>query len=568
MNGRIPCHRAPVVLIIRDGWGENPHPEHDAFNAVKLAHTPVADALMRDWPNTLVRTCGEDVGLPARTMGNSEVGHQNIGAGRVVDQEIMRITRSIRDGSFFRKPALLAAFDHAKKTGGNVHFMGLMSDGKVHSDLEHLFALIDLVDKIGFPGERVFIHVFTDGRDVGPTTAPSYLKQLEQRLVSSHPPRSAESTSRRPRVASVIGRYYAMDRDDRWDRVAQAYQCLTGMRVSHPLLTEPTAARTARSAIEAVQTYYAHPTEPSRKGDEFITPTNIVDADGKPLPRISGGDAVIFYNFRGDRPREITKTFVLDDEDWRNVNGGGFERCQRIENLFYCTMTGYEEGLPVSAVVFDKPPKMKNILGQVVASAGLTQFRCAETEKFPHVTFFFNDYREQPFEGESRLLVPSPRDVTTYDQKPEMSAPEVCDGVIDRMRAPDCEPFIVVNFANPDMVGHTGNLAAAIKAVEIVDTCVGRIIEALRARGGSAIITADHGNAEQMWHPEHNSPHTSHTTYDVPLIIVSDQVRGTTLRAGGRLADIAPSVLALMGLPQPAEMTGASLLAAAAVAKV
>lgn len=563
---------APVVLIIRDGWGQNPHPEHDAFNAVKLADTPVDDALRRDWPHTLIRTSGEDVGLPAGTMGNSEVGHQNIGAGRIVDQEIMRITRAIRDGSFFQKDALRAAFDHARDTGGCVHFVGLVSDGKVHSDIQHLFALIDMAGQLEFPGERVFIHAFTDGRDVGPTTGLGFVKQLQQKLASWQ-----EGEASRPRIASVCGRYYAMDRDDRWDRIARAYQCIAGCDVAHPGLENMPAPRDARSAAEAVQAYYDCPSEPSRTGDEFITPTRIVHDSTAPetVGRVTEGDAVVFFNFRGDRPRELTKAFVLDDEAWANVKGGGFDRGERIRNLYFCTMTGYEEGLPVSAVAFDKPPKLKHILGDVVSRAGRTQFRCAETEKFAHVTFFFNDYREQPFDGESRLLVPSPREVTTYDQKPEMSAPQVCDGVLERLRADDCQPLIVVNFANPDMVGHTGHLQAAIKAVETVDECVGRIIEALRERGGSAIVTADHGNAEQMWDPAHDGPHTAHTAYDVPLIVVSEPARGTTLRAGGRLADIAPTVLDLMGLSQldqssrprrPEEMTGQSLLARASVA--
>ena len=564
MIGSQPHPRAPVVLIIRDGWGENPNPGHDAFNAVKLARTPVADALHRAWPGTLVRTSGEDVGLPANTIGNSEVGHQNIGAGRIVDQELMRITHAIRHGSFFEKPALRSAINHAQRTGGNVHFMGLLSDGKVHSDIEHLIALIALTSKVKFPGDRVFIHAFTDGRDVGPTTGLGYIKQLERTLTTSHP-----DEEHRPRIASVIGRYYAMDRDHRWERTARAYQCLTGAKVAHPLLPANTAPRLAPSAREAVQAYYDSPSEPNRRGDEFISPTRIVINPSDPdTGLIRPGDTVIFFNFRGDRPRQLTKAFVLDDHAWPRITGGGFDRGLRIDDLFYCTMTAYEEGLPISAAVFDKPAKMKNILGEVVSNAGLTQFRCAETEKFAHVTFFFNDYREQPFPGESRLLVPSPRDVTTYDQKPEMSALGVCEAVLDRLRSETCEPLIIVNFANPDMVGHTGNLHAAIAAVETVDACVGRILEVLQSRGGSAIVTADHGNAEQMWDPVNNCPHTAHTLFDVPLIVVSNHAKGATLRNGGRLADVAPTVLGLMELPLPAEMTGQSLIAAAAPASV
>ncbi len=546
----------PVVLIIRDGWGQNPYPEHDAFNAVKLAKTPVADRLMNTWPTTLVVTSGEDVGLPSGTMGNSEVGHQNIGAGRIVDQELMRITRAIRDGSFFTKPAFLEAINHAKRTAGKLHLLGLVSDGHVHSDIEHLFALIDLAKRENFPGDRLFIHVITDGRDVGPTTAPTYLKQLEQKIASAQI----------GRIASVCGRYYAMDRDNRWDRVAQAYALLTNtpQSVRHPALPDGHPhLQTAASALDAVQAYYDHPSEPSRTGDEFILPTRIVNptaAADQSSGAIESGDSVIFFNFRGDRPRELTKAFVLDDDAWSKVPNGGFERGTPLRDLFFCTMTGYEADLPVSAIAFEKPAKMPHILGEVISHAKLRQFRCAETEKFPHVTFFFNDYRESPFPGETRLLVPSPKDVTTYDQKPEMSAYGVCEGVLARLAADDCEPLIVVNFANGDMVGHTGNLPATIKAIEAVDECVGRIVDATLHRGGSLIVTADHGNAEQMWDPIHNTPHTAHTVFDVPLILIGEAFKNATLRKGGRLADIAPTILAMMGLPQPPEMTGQSLL--------
>lgn len=543
-------HSAPLVLIIRDGWGENPHPEHDAFNAVKLANTPIDDALRDAWPHTLIRTCGEDVGLPPGTMGNSEVGHQNIGAGRIVDQEVMRITRAIRDGSFFENTALRGAFEHARKTGGNVHLLGLLSDGQVHSDIEHLFALLDLATRLEFPGDRVLIHIITDGRDVGPTTALSYLERLKAKMRETGI----------GRIATVCGRYYAMDRDHRWERIALAYQTLTGRPVQHPKLNRDLLA-CASSAAETIQRYYDEPTEPSRTGDEFVRPTQLVDAtSNRPCGLIDDGDSVIFYNFRGDRPRQLTKAFVLDDEAWSNVANGGFNRGKKLANLYFCAMTGYEQGLPVSAIAFEKPPKMKNILGQMISESGLTQFRCAETEKFAHVTFFFNDYREEPFRGEHRLLCPSPQDVSTYDQKPEMSARDVCDGVLARLRSDDCEPLLIVNFANPDMVGHTGKLDAVVKAVEIVDACVGEIIEAALEHGGSLIITADHGNAEQMWSPEHDSPHTAHTTYDVPLFLVGEAFRDRSLRRGGRLADIAPTALAMLGLPQPPEMTGISLL--------
>lgn len=538
---------APTVLIIRDGWGRNPNSNHDAFNAVKLANLPVDDELQAQWPHTLIKTSGEDAGLPPGTMGNSEVGHQNIGAGRVVDQEVMRITRAIHDESFFTNESLTGAFNHVRKTGGTMHLLGLLSDGQVHSDIEHLFALLDLAKRLDCAGDRVAIHMITDGRDVGPKTALNFLDRIDEKM----------NATGIGRIASVIGRYYAMDRDHRWERTAAAYRVLTGQDVAHERYQDDMFAE-ASSAREAVQNYYDNPTESSRDGDEFILPTRITAAGD--VRCISDGDSVIFFNFRGDRPRQITKAFVLDDEAWKNVQGGGFDRRERIRNLYFCTMSGYEAGLPVSAIAFEKPPKMRNILGMAVSNAGLTQFRCAETEKFAHVTFFFNDYREEPFDGENRLLVPSPQDVSTYDQKPEMSARKVCQGVLERLAADDCEPLIIVNFANPDMVGHTGKLEAVIKALEVVDECVGQIIRATLALKGSLIVTADHGNAEQMYDPEHDSPHTAHTTYDVPLILIGEEYRHAALRDSGRLADIAPTLLEMMNLPKPKEMTGQSLL--------
>lgn len=537
---------APLVLIIRDGWGHNPNTSHDTFNAVKLAHTPVADQLAADWPTTLIKTSGEDVGLPAGTMGNSEVGHQNIGAGRIVDQELMRITRAIRDRTFFTRPAFLAAIDHALRNHSALHLLGLVSNGQVHSDIEHLEALLDLAHEQNFPADRVFIHVITDGRDTGPNTGLAFVEALEKKL----------DHGRLGRIASVCGRFFTMDRDHRWERTAAAYACLTNRGAAVK------SVRDAASAITALREAYANPADPSRAGDEFIPPTRIINAAGQPLTLISDNDAVIFFNFRGDRPRQITRAFMLTDAEWAGVQGGGFDRGAPISNLFFCTMTAYESGLPVTAVAFEKPPKMKGILGEVIANASLAQFRCAETEKFAHVTFFFNDYREEPFPLEQRVIVPSPKDVATYDQKPEMSAYGVCDALLDRLAAADCEPLIVVNFANGDMVGHTGKLPAAIKAVEVVDQCVGRIVHATLARGGCLIITADHGNAEQMWNPITNAPHTAHTTFDVPLIVVGENVRHAALRPNGRLGDIAPTALHMLDLAylQPPEMTGRSLL--------
>jgi len=528
--------RKPVVLIIRDGWGENPNQEWNHANAVHLANTPVSDSLMSTYPNVLIGTSGEDVGLPAGVMGNSEVGHQNIGAGRIVDQEVMRITRAIRNESFFTNPTLLGAINHVKSTGGTLHLLGLMSDGRVHSDLEHGFAIIDLVKRNQLSSDQFAIHVITDGRDTSPTKGLEFIRKLEEKL----------STENVGRIASVIGRFYAMDRDLRWDRVQQAYTMMT-----------EGSAQTTNSAEKAIQDYYDAPSEPSRSGDEFITATSITNSNGQ-VTTVSDGDAIIFMNYRGDRTREITKAFVFDDQTWASIDGGGFERGDKIQNLYFATMTGYESGLPVQ-VIFEKPEKMPNILGEYVSSLGLQQFRCAETEKYPHVTFFFNDYRDDPFPEEDRGMAQSPKEVSTYDQKPEMSATEVAEKVLGIINTKAAE-LIIVNFANGDMVGHTGVLQAAIQAVETVDQCVGQIVEATLAAGGSLIVTADHGNCEQMTDPETGGPHTAHTTFDVPLIVVEAGIEGKLLREGGRLADIAPTVLTLMGLPIPAEMTGESLL--------
>ncbi len=528
----------PCVLIVRDGWGRNPHPEHDAFNAIRLASHPVDDSLMREFPSTLIKTSGEDVGLPVGpdgpVMGNSEVGHQNIGAGRIVDQELMRITRAIRSGDFARNPTLLTAFDRAARTGRRVHLMGLLSDGQVHSDLAHLVALLDLAVAVGFPSDRLFIHAFTDGRDTPPNSGIRYLTDLERALAT-----------RRGRIATVMGRFFSMDRDHRWDRVAKAWECLVGR-----------STREGESAGAVVRDHYAAPPNPSQASDEFVPATRIRGVDGS----IEDGDSVIFFNFRGDRPREITKAFLFDEPSFRTLPNGGFDRGAVPKDLYFATMANYEAGLPVH-VVFERPPMMPHILGEWIAHHGLAQFRCAETEKFPHVTFFFNDYREEPFPGESRAIIPSPRDVATYDLKPEMSASGVRDAVLARLAAADCEPFLIVNFANCDMVGHTGSLPAAIKAVEVTDACVGAIVDATLKRGGSLVITADHGNVEQMIDPATGSPHTAHTNYTVPLVVVGEAFRGRQLRDGGRLGDIAPTMLDMVGVAAPIEMTGRSLLA-------
>lgn len=528
--------RRPVVLIVRDGWGENPDPKWNDSNAVLLARTPVDEKLAAEYPSVLIATSGEDVGLPAGVMGNSEVGHQNIGAGRIVDQEVMRITRAIRDESFFSNPVVTGALSHVQKSGGRLHLLGLMSDGRVHSDLQHGLAIIDLAKRNGLAGDRLAIHAITDGRDTSPRGGLEFVRTVEKKCEQAGV----------GVIASVIGRFYAMDRDLRWERVQSAYGMMTKG-------TEKTAA----SASQAIQHYYDNPTDSNRTGDEFIVATSIV-AEGQPPITVDPGDALIFMNYRGDRTREITKAFTFDDAAWKDIPGGGFDRGKKIDDLYFATMTGYETGLPVQ-VIFEKPSKMPNILGEVVAEAGLQQFRCAETEKYPHVTFFFNDYRDDPFNGEDWGMAASARDVSTYDQKPEMSAEAITAQVIEHLQAGENDLYIV-NFANGDMVGHTGVLKAAIEAVEKVDDCVGRIVAATLAAGGSLVVTADHGNCEQMINPETGGPHTAHTTYTVPLIVVDPDSRGKSLRTGGRLADIAPTILALMGLPKPTEMTGESLV--------
>jgi 2,3-bisphosphoglycerate-independent phosphoglycerate mutase len=542
----------PLVLIIRDGWGENPNPDHLAFNAVKLAKTPVDDVLRRDWPFTLVKTSGEDVGLPEGTMGNSEVGHQNIGAGRVVDQESVAITKVCREGKLESSRDLVEAITAARDAHRAVHLMGIASDAGVHGLLTHLYGLVELCRDL--EQRRVLIHLFTDGRDTGPFTGLLFVNQIEERLAR------LRSSTFDVRIVSVMGRYYAMDRDFRWERVKLAYDCLTGMDGERSA-----ARRYGKSAREAVQSFYDHPSSEGMRGDEFVAPTMLGRDPAEALAsRIRDGDTVIFYNYRGDRPRELVSAFVLPDEQWAEVKPSpdsgvrGFDRGVR-PRVRFVTLTSYSEALaPYVQIAFPKPPKMSNIAGEYLSKLGLRQFRCAETEKYPHVTFFFNDYRDQPYPGESRENPQSPR-VSTYDQMPEMAAYEVRDAVLQRLGARDCEEFLVVNFANGDMVGHTGVLDAAVRACEVVDECVGAIMEATLARGGSLIITADHGNAEQMYDPLTNAAHTAHTTYDVPLYVVGEAFKGHRLREGGRLADIVPTALKMMGLTQPPEMTGRPL---------
>jgi 2,3-bisphosphoglycerate-independent phosphoglycerate mutase len=536
-------NNSPVVLIIRDGWGQNPDSSMDSYNAIVQANTPVADMLCREYPTTLIGTCGESVGLPRGVMGNSEVGHQNIGAGRIVPQELMRLNIAVERGEFKTNPVLNEVF--SRGTGNHAaHVIGLVSDGRVHSDLAHLFALLDAAP----PETNIYIHVITDGRDCSPSAGLGFVEALEDHI------RDTNAT-----IATVMGRFWAMDRDNRWERVSLAFEAMTGLATTHPLRDGLPNVRKSFRASDCIADYYAHPTNENQIGDEFIVPTQIIDENEEPIGLIQHGDSIFFFNYRGDRPRELSRAFVLDDDAWSAVARGPFTRGEMFQDLYFATMTNYESTLPVSAVAFDKPDAMKNILGDVLSSNGLKQFRCAETEKFPHVTFFFNDYREHPFDGETRLLVPSPTDIATYDQKPQMSANEVCQGVLASLEE-EQPSVIIVNFANGDMVGHTGNLPAIIQAVEVVDECCGKIIDATLALGGSLIVTADHGNAEQTWNSETDSPDTAHTVYDVPLHLVGKRWKSETLRSVGILADIAPTILQILGLAKPEEMTGDSLI--------
>ena len=523
--------RKPVLLVIRDGWGKNPHSEQDKYNATVQAHKPCDDMLHAKCPVALIRASGLDVGLPDGVMGNSEVGHENIGAGRIVDQELVRLNKLFLEKRLVTNQVWKGAVERVKTRGTKLHFMGIVSDAGVHGMLEHLYGILAQARSDGVAPDRVFIHAFTDGRDTPPTSGIGYVRQVDEKCRELGI----------GKIASVCGRFWAMDRDNRWERVAKAYSLLTGRKVD----------ATAPSAEAAVQAYYDKPLSVTQAGDEFVAPTAIVDKDGRPLAVVADGDVVIFYNYRGDRPRELTKAFVIDGFK-------DFDRGPKLD-LYYATMTEYETGLPVK-VILPKPEKLKNILGEVVSKAGLAQFRCAETEKNPHVTFFFNNYRKDPFPGEDRACPASPK-VATYDLKPEMSAADVTrvakEAILSGKYA-----LIVVNFANPDMVGHTGSLPAAVKAVETTDRSVGELLEALAKVGGSAVIGADHGNCEQMWDPVNNAPHTSHTLNLVEFFVVGEgYVAGKTrMREGGNLADIAPTILELMGIPKPPEMSGKSLI--------
>lgn len=504
--------KKPLALIILDGFGENPS---DYGNAIKAAKTPNMDRFFANYPHTLIGASGMDVGLPDGQMGNSEVGHTNIGAGRIVYQELTRITKSIKDGDFFENPALLAAIDNCKKNGSALHLMGLLSDGGVHSHNSHLYGLVELAKKTGL--ENVYIHAFMDGRDVPPSSGKDFIVECEEKLKEIGV----------GKIATVMGRYYAMDRDNRWERVEKAYAAMVyGEGVKNP-----------SAADVMVQSYEADVT------DEFVVPA--VCAEGA---EIQANDSVVFFNFRPDRAREITRTLV--DPDFK-----GFERKKGFFPLYFVCMTQYDATMPNVHIAF-KPQSLVNTFGEYISKNGLTQLRIAETEKYAHVTFFFNGGVEATFAGEDRALINSPK-VATYDLKPEMSAYEVCDEVVSRIQSGKYD-VIILNYANCDMVGHTGVFDAAVAAVEAVDTCVGKTVDAILAQGGAALITADHGNADKMYEDD-GSPFTAHTTNPVPLIAVG--LDGCTLKEGGRLADLAPTMLEILELPKPAEMDGESLLA-------
>ena len=515
----------PFVLIVMDGWGFNPRKEG---NAIALASTPNIDRIAREWPHTLVRTSGEAVGLPEGQMGNSEVGHQNIGAGKRVLQDYTRVSESIRDGSFFQNPALLKAIEHVKRNGSQLHICGLLGDGGVHAHELHLEALLRLAQLHDV--EQVFVHAFTDGRDTSPTGGVEFMKLLEARareINGAHP----------AQVATVSGRYYAMDRDNRWDRTALAYHAMTRGE-----------GQQAPSAVEAIQRSYD-----SKVTDEFIIPTVIMQ-DNAPVAVVREGDALIHYNFRPDRARQLTKAFVLAELPPQAE--GKFDRGPLIANLAYVMMTEYEAGL--NAEVAFRADEVDMPLARVISEHGLRQFHTAETEKYAHVTYFINGRRETPFAGEDRSLVPSPK-VPTYDLQPEMSAAGVTDTAVERIRNGQYD-LVIMNYANADMVGHTGVMEAAIKAVETVDAGVGRVVEATLAVGGGLLITADHGNAEQLIYYDTGKPMTAHTTNPVPLYLVVPQFAQARLRGDGILADVAPTVLQILNIPQPRDMTGHSLI--------
>ena len=507
--------KKPTVLLILDGYGERK--EKDG-NAIALANTPVMDKLKKEFPYVEGQASGLFVGLPDGQMGNSEVGHMNMGAGRIVYQELTRITKAIEDGDFFENKALKEAVEHCKKENTALHFMGLVSSGGVHSHIRHIYGLLELAKREGL--KKVYLHAFLDGRDTPPDSGKSFLMDVEKKM---HELGVGE-------IATISGRYYAMDRDKNYDRVEKAYRAMvdgTGEKAS--------------SVEEAIDASYE-----KKVYDEFVLPT-VIEKDGA-VHTVSDGDAMIFFNFRPDRAREICHAFCDDEFNF-------FNRGPRKKVFFVC-FTDYDPTIPNKRVAFEKE-EIHNTLGEVVSNLGKNQLRIAETEKYAHVTFFFNGGKEEPYENEDRILVPSPKEVPTYDLKPEMSCYTVTEKLTEAIRSGKYD-LVVANFANPDMVGHTGVLSAAIKAIEVVDECMGKVVDAVESMHGNIFILADHGNADIMIDEKTGEPYTAHTTNPVPFILVSDEKH--KLREGGCLADVAPTLLELMGIPQPKEMTGKSLL--------
>lgn len=507
--------KKPVAMIILDGFALR---EETKGNAVAQANKPNFDRYWNEFPHTTLKACGEAVGLPEGQMGNSEVGHLNIGAGRIVYQSLTRVNLAIRDGEFFENETFLQAIQYVKEHNSKLHLYGLLSDGGVHSHIDHLFALIELAKKEGLTD--VCIHGFLDGRDVGPTTAEKYIQDTEEKLQQIGI----------GRIASIHGRYYAMDRDRRWERVEKSYRAM--VYGDGP---------TYKSALEALQDSYSNQIH-----DEFVIPSVIIDENEKPVGLIEDNDAIIFFNFRPDRAIQMSQVFT--NEDFR-----GFDRGEKFpKNIHYVCLTHFSE--TVQGYVAFQPTNLDNTLGEVVSQHGYTQLRIAETEKYPHVTFFFSGGREEKFPGEERILIDSPK-VATYDLKPEMSAYEVTDALLNEIEQ-DKHDVIILNFANPDMVGHSGMLEPTVKAVEAVDECLGKVVDAILAKGGCAIITADHGNADEVVTLE-GKPMTAHTTNPVPVIVTK---KGLKLRDDGILADLSPTLLSLLGAKQPKEMTGKTLI--------
>jgi 2,3-bisphosphoglycerate-independent phosphoglycerate mutase len=525
----------PLILIILDGWG---YRAETKANAIALARKPVYDRLLREYPSTLIHTSGPYVGLPDGQMGNSEVGHLNIGAGRIVHMDSTRIELMIQNGEFFQHPVLLSAMKNARTGVRQLHLFGLVSDGGVHSYQTHLHALLKMAKQNGV--ERVFVHAFMDGRDTLPTNGASYLEELQQAMREYNT----------GKIASVSGRYYAMDRDRRWERIAKAYNAM--------VFGESEGGKYA-DALQGVKESY-------NKGvtDEFIVPFVCTDAKGQPVATIRDDDSCICFNFRADRVREITRALTrnsgLNDQAGRDLPGAEeldatIPKERGPKNLHYVCMTQYDKKFKLPVVI--PPESLDNILANVMGARKMRNLRVAETEKYAHVTYFFNGGVEQPFPGEERTVVPSQK-VATYDLKPEMSAPGIADTVVKAVEDGAFD-VIVVNFANADMVGHSGKLEPTIKAVETVDACLGRIELAVRSKGGAMLITADHGNAEMMIDPVSGGPHTYHTTNPVPFIVVAENAKQFTLKPGGSLRDISPTILGMLGLPEPAEMTGTDL---------